>query len=414
MASSTCDSAMRLASSTAMSLGVFVIGTAIISWHRAARAACCRPRRRTFRCRRSGRGYRSNASFDLPVDHLGDQVAAIDAVENPLAVAVNPLPLLVHHLVVFEQVLADFEVPLLDLLLSAFDAAGNHAAFDGFAFLHAEAGEQVLHPLAGEDPHQVVFEREIEAAAAGVALPAATAAKLQVDAAGLVPLGADDVQAAELLYFLPFGLHVLALFDFGDQVVPFFLGHVEPGGVFVLQQGPGHRLGIAAEDDVGAAAGHVRGDRHGGLAAGLGDDLGLALVVLGVEHLVLDAALVEQAGNPLALFDRHGADEHRPAASLDIAGSFALGIVAACFELCGTIVIASSVSFSDRAGDELAIVLEHLIPAVEPLDFVGDGGELFLLAAVDDVGMNRALQGSCWSARRSRRACRSSRIRRLR
>ena len=84
--------------------------------------------------------------------------------------------------------------------------------------------------------------------------------------------------------------------------VPFVLRHVEPRGVFVLQLGPGHRLGIAAEDDVGAAAGHVRGDGHGALAAGLGDDLGLALVVLGVEHLVLDAALVEQAARAARSF----------------------------------------------------------------------------------------------------------------
>ena len=89
----------------------------------------------------------------------------------------------------------------------------DHAAFDRFAFLHAEAGEDVLHPLAGEDPHQVVFERQVEAAAAGIALATATAAELQVDAAGFVPLGADDVQAAELLDFCALGLHLLALLD---------------------------------------------------------------------------------------------------------------------------------------------------------------------------------------------------------
>ena len=55
------------------------------------------------------------------------------------------------------------------------------------------------------------------------------------------------------------------------------VGHVEARGVLVLELGPGQRLGIAAEDDVGAAAGHVRGDGHGAFAAGLGDDLGLAL-----------------------------------------------------------------------------------------------------------------------------------------
>ena len=118
--------------------------------------------------------------------------------------------------------------------------------------------------------------------------------------------------------------------------VPLFLRHVEPRGVFVLQLGPGHRLGIAAEDDVGAAAGHVRGDRDGAFAAGLGDDLGLALVVLGVEHFVLDAALVEQAGKPLALFDRDGADQHRPAAALRCRLILLVGNrLAAASSLCG-------------------------------------------------------------------------------
>ncbi len=62
------------------------------------------------------------------------------AVENLLAIAVNPFALLVHHFVVFEQVLAGFEVMLLDLLLRPFDPAADHPAFDRFAFLHAEAG----------------------------------------------------------------------------------------------------------------------------------------------------------------------------------------------------------------------------------------------------------------------------------
>ena len=57
---------------------------------------------------------------------------------------------------------------------------------------------------------------------------------------------------------------------------------------------PRHELGVAAEQDVGAAAGHVGGDRDGALAAGLRDDLGLLRVVLGVQHDVRDAALLEQ------------------------------------------------------------------------------------------------------------------------
>ena len=78
---------------------------------------------------------------DLFADHLGDQIATVDTVQNPLAIAIDALTLLVHYLVVFEQILANFKVALLDLLLCALDAAGHHAAFDGLAFLHAETGE---------------------------------------------------------------------------------------------------------------------------------------------------------------------------------------------------------------------------------------------------------------------------------
>ena len=61
-----------------------------------------------------------------------------------------------------------------------------------------------------------------------------------------------------------------------------------------MQLGVGGELGVAAEHDVGAAAGHVGGDGDGALAAGLGDDRGLLLVVLGVEHLVRDTPLAQQ------------------------------------------------------------------------------------------------------------------------
>ena len=70
-------------------------------------------------------------------------------------------------------------------------------------------------------------------------------------------------------------------------------------------------LRVAAQQDVGAAAGHVGGDGDRALAAGLRDDLGLALVVLGVEHLVLDAHALQHAGELLGLLDRDGAHQHR-------------------------------------------------------------------------------------------------------
>ena len=67
------------------------------------------------------------------------------------------------------------------------------------ALFHAEPAEDLDRPLAGEHLHQVVFEADVEARRAGVALPPAAAAELVVDAAGGVALGADHVQPAGLV-----------------------------------------------------------------------------------------------------------------------------------------------------------------------------------------------------------------------
>ena len=75
-------------------------------------------------------------------------------------------------------------------------------------------------------------------------------------------------------------------------------------------------LGVAAELDVDAAAGHVRGDRDRAGAPGLGDDLALALGVLGlgVEHRVRDARAAQALAEQLGDLDGDRADEDRLAA----------------------------------------------------------------------------------------------------
>ena len=95
---------------------------------------------------------------------------------------------------------------------------------------------------------QVVLEADEEDRATGVALPAGPAPQLVVDPAAVVPAAADHVQPAQL----------------GD---PFPVGLV-----------------AAAEPDVDAPAGHLGGDGHRAVRAGLGDDRRLLGVVLGVEH----------------------------------------------------------------------------------------------------------------------------------
>ncbi len=161
----------------------------------------------------------------------------------------------------------------------------THGVLDGFVFLHAEALECFEHEVAGEEFHEVIFEREVEAGFAGIALAAGATAELVVDAACLVAFGAEHVEAA----------------GFGDGVAKF---------------------------DVGAAAGHVGGDGDAadGLAgfvdvalSGEDDDVGFALVVFGVENFVLDAvAAHEHLREAFGFFDAGGADEDGLAAFVSI------------------------------------------------------------------------------------------------
>ena len=118
------------------------------------------------------------------------------AVDRAVADAVDDLALLVEHVVVLQQALADGEILLLDLLLRALDGAVEPRMLQLLALLH-----RALHQPGGdvaleEDAQQLVLEREEELAQARVALAGAAAAQLAVDAARLVALGADDVEAA--------------------------------------------------------------------------------------------------------------------------------------------------------------------------------------------------------------------------
>ncbi len=133
------------------------------------------------------------ASVDRVVALVSD---ADDAFEQLAAQRVDVLTLLVHHVVVLEQVLAGGEVLRFHLLLRPLDGARHHPVLDGNAFLHPEPLHQARDAIRPEDAHQVVFEGQVEARRARIALAAGTAAQLVVDATGLVAFGAEDVQAA--------------------------------------------------------------------------------------------------------------------------------------------------------------------------------------------------------------------------
>ena len=209
---------------------------------------------------------------DVHLDHLFDPGAhvlgQVLSLEHAPALLVDDLPLRVHHVVVLEDVLPRDEVLLLDLLLRPLDLAREDPGLHRLVVRELEALHDPVDAVAGEQADEVVLRREVEARLARVALAARAAAELVVDAARLVPLGREHVEAAQV-----------------DDAF--------------------------AELDVDAAAGHVGRDRDGARLAGVLDDLGLPLVLLCVQHVVRDATPLQQLGEELRGLDGDRADEHR-------------------------------------------------------------------------------------------------------
>src|SRR4029079_16575393 len=63
-------------------------------------------------------------------------------------------------------------------------------------FFQPKPRQHGVEPVGAEDPHQIVFQRQEEFRAAGIALEAGAAAQLVVDTPGFVALRAHDVEPA--------------------------------------------------------------------------------------------------------------------------------------------------------------------------------------------------------------------------
>ncbi|OAG65283.1 hypothetical protein BIM11_6192 [Burkholderia pseudomallei] len=254
----------------------------------------------------------ANHFRDHAVTHRADRFGDVVRFEQLVALLVDHLALIVRHVVVFEQLLADIEVARFDLALRGLDRTRDDARFDRLALRHLQAVHDRAHAVAREDAQQRILERQVEARRARIALTARAAAQLIVDPARLVALGADDVQAAR-------GLHLLV------QRFPLVVQLLDAARLLVGRNrfvGLDERrllLDVAAEHDIGAAARHVRRDRDALRPARLGDDRRFARVLLRVQHLVRQARLLEQVRQQLRVLDRRRADEHGLAALVALA-----------------------------------------------------------------------------------------------
>ena len=133
---------------------------------------------------------------DHVVAHVGDDFRRRLVVHPFDALLEDDLALVVHHVVEFQDVLADVEVARFDLLLRLFQRLVDPGMDDRLVLLQPELLQHAVELVGAEDAHQIVFERQEEFGVAGIALAAGTAAQLVVDAPAFVPLGAEHVEAA--------------------------------------------------------------------------------------------------------------------------------------------------------------------------------------------------------------------------
>ena len=84
--------------------------------------------------------------------------------------------LLVHYVIVFEQMLTYTEVVFLDAFLGFFDAVIDHFVFEHLAFLESESVKEFHDSVVGIYTHQLVLKGYVEHRSSGVALTAGTTA----------------------------------------------------------------------------------------------------------------------------------------------------------------------------------------------------------------------------------------------
>ena len=197
--------------------------------------------------------------------------------EDVAALAVDELALLVHHVVILQNALADGVVAALDALLRGLDLLGEHTGLQRLVLVMPSFS--IMGAMRSEPKRRITSSSRLmkNCVEPGSPWRPARAAQLVVDAAALVALGADDVQAAQRHDALVLGVGLLFEALVEVAVAPARVQHhlidvfVVAGGrlddfvgvVFLTHGAAGQKVRVAAQQNVGAAAGHVGGDGHG-------------------------------------------------------------------------------------------------------------------------------------------------------
>ena len=188
----------------------------------------------------------------------------------------NDLALVIHHIIIFQNILPHVEIARLDFLLRLLDCLVDPRMNNRLVFLQTQLLQHAVHPVGAENPHQIVLQRQEEFRLPRIPLPAGTPTQLVINPAAFVPLGAHNIKPA---------CRQRQLLELRHFRTDLRLGHCPLCRIVHIHQfvADAH-IGIAAQLDIGAAPCHIRCNRNCAGHTGLRDDKRLLLMETCIQH----------------------------------------------------------------------------------------------------------------------------------
>ncbi len=229
--------------------------------------------------------------------HIQQMLAHLLRRDNLAAEAINNLPLLVHHVVIFQRALANRKILLLHSALRRFNRTIQPPMLQHLPLLQPQLLHNPRNAVRAKQPHQIIFQRNKEPRHPRVPLPRATSAQLTVNPARLMPLAPNHIQTRRpLLNQLPerlFAIHLVRQLHRTHHLLAL------------------HPDDALAQLDVRSAPRHVRGNRNRARLPRIRHNFRLALVILRIQHIMRHIRPPKHPTENLRHIHRNRPHQHR-------------------------------------------------------------------------------------------------------
>ena len=132
--------------------------------------------------------------FHTVCDHLINGTAHVLSIQDTTTLAVDNLSLIIHNLIVLQQVFTNTKVVTLDLLLCFLNCTGKHLMLNLLTIRNTHCVEHIDQFFRTEQTHQIIFQRNIETGFTRISLSTGTSTQLIINTTGFMTLGTNDFQ----------------------------------------------------------------------------------------------------------------------------------------------------------------------------------------------------------------------------